>query len=115
MGKGSCTGNEREVFTAFCKSRYGVTDGSGPGGCTRSKTITTGKGEMIVNVLKGDPASLHYSSKFRHWVKQRGFKLISHQALGLRDVLCLPAKKKVSYCKCFIAVRAPTLFLVEPK
>ena len=63
-------------------------DGSGPGGCTRSKTITTGKGEMIANVY---PASLHYSSKLRHWVKQRGFKLISHLALGLRDVLCLPA------------------------
>ena len=41
--KCSCTGmkDEREVFTALCKSWYGVTDGSGPGGCTRSKTMVS--------------------------------------------------------------------------
>lgn len=85
---------EKEVFNAFCKTKYGLVEG-GPGGCTRSKTISLAKGKMIINVLKGDPVSLSYSCQFRHWVKHRGFKLISHQALGLKDVLCLPAKNKV--------------------
>lgn len=35
---------KREVFTAFCKARYGIVEG-GQGGCTRSKTITLAKGE----------------------------------------------------------------------
>ena len=37
-----------------------------------------------------------YTPKFRHWVKSKGFQLISHSALGLKDVLCIPAKTSVS-------------------
>ena len=53
------------------------------------------RGQKIINVLKGNPIAQEYSPKFRHWVKQRGFKLMSHHALGLVEVLCLPAKIKV--------------------
>ena len=102
----------KEKFSLLSVNRG---DGSGPGGCTRSKTITTGKGEMIANVLKVDAASLHYSSKFRYWLKQRGFKLISHLAIWPEGCsMSTSLEKGISYCKCFIAVRAPTLFVVEP-
>ena len=64
--------------------------------CLKSKTITKTKGMKIVNVLKGEMEASNYCPKFTHWVKQRGFKLVSHPSLGLNDVLCLPAKHKVS-------------------
>lgn len=53
------------------------------------------RGQKIINVLKGNPIAQEYFPKFRHWVKQRGFKVMSHHALGLVEVLCLPAKIKV--------------------
>ena len=53
------------------------------------------KGAIITKVLKRDPATLSYCPKLKYWIKQRGFRLISHAALGLSDVLCLPAKEKV--------------------
>ena len=37
-------------------------------------------------------------AKFKHWVKTRRFRLMSYPALGLVDVLCLPAKSEVLYC-----------------
>ncbi len=54
------------------------------------------KGERIVKVLKNHPASREYSPQFKHWVKQRRFQLVSYTALGLKDVLCLPAKTQVN-------------------
>ena len=38
-----------------------------------------------------------FTPKFQHWVKTRGFQLITHSALGLSNVLWLPAKTKVSH------------------
>ena len=87
---------QRETFDVFCRTHYGAGNDNTQEGCSRSETITAAKGWKIVTLLKSDPVLLNYSSKFKHWVKQRGFQLISHQALGLSDVLCLPAKKKVS-------------------
>ena len=57
------------------------------------KTITASKARKIVRVLKKDPAAVNYCPKFRHWVKQRRSRLITHTTLGLTDVLCLLAKK----------------------
>ena len=93
LGKGAekMASNSRQEFTAFCRERYGTDEEEG--GCQKSKTVTAGKGEKIVAVLKGSEA---YSSNFRYWVRRRGFKLMSYSALGLNDVLCLPAKKPVS-------------------
>ena len=81
----------RSEFTSFCRKRYGSDDDDGE--CRKSKTVTARKGEKIVAVLKGSEA---YDARFRHWVRQRGFKLVSYSALGLCDVLCLPAKTPVS-------------------
>ncbi len=90
----SAIGEQRAIFERFCKERYGGF-GDGALGCLKSKTVTKAKGEKIVRVLKGEPEADQYSPKFKHWVKQRSYKLVSHAALGLTDVLCLPAKKKV--------------------
>ena len=90
--------DQKDLFISFCNSRYGTSaEGDQSAACGRSKTITKAKGQKIINVLKSNPVALEYSPKFRHWVKQKGFKLMSHHALGLKEVLCLPANKKVCY------------------
>ena len=58
-----------------------------------SKTITKEKGEHIKRVLNGEVTSADAS--FKHWVIKKGFKFIDYPLLGLRQVLCLPTKKKV--------------------
>ena len=55
-----------------------------------SKVISRSKGNKIVALLKGTCNESDAHLKF--WVKSRK----SYPALGLSDVLCLPAKKKVS-------------------
>ena len=60
-----------------------------------SKTITRAKGENIVQLLANNENADDFNPKFKHWVKTRGFQLITDSALGLTDVLCLPAKTKV--------------------
>ena len=71
-----------DIFNKFCKECYGGFDYMSQS-CVRSKTITRAKGEMMVRLIKGDPVTLTYCPKFKHWVKQRGFKLITYAALGL--------------------------------
>ena len=82
---------QQKVFEKFCNERYGEN------GCQTSKTISREKGQKIIRLLQNDPAAEAYSSKFKFWVKQRGFSLINYSPLGLKDVLCLPSKKQVSY------------------
>ena len=50
----------------------------------------------IIKLLKKEGDMNDYTPKFRHWVKSKGFQLISHSGLGLKDVLCIPAKTSVS-------------------
>ena len=56
--------------------------------------MTKSKGENIVKVLKRKHGISEFTPQFKHWIKQRGFKLISHPSLDLKDVLCLPANPK---------------------
>ena len=74
--------DQREKFEAFCKEKFSTT--------STSKTITKEKGEHIKRVLSGEVTSADAS--FKHWVIKKGFKLIDYQLLGLKQVLCLPAK-----------------------
>ena len=83
--------SQRKLFDNYCDQRFGK-DGQ-----HSSKTITKAKGQRIVQMLRGDPATEQYGAKFKFWVKQRGFQLVMYTPLGLKDVLCLPAKKKVSH------------------
>ena len=80
---------DREKFEGYVSSKF--LEGKNLG----SKVIWRSKGEKIVAVLKakdGDGVDAH----FRFWVKSRKFCVMDYPALGLKDVLCLPAKKKVS-------------------
>ena len=77
--------DQREKFEAFCQEKFTTT--------STSKTITKEKGEQIKRVLSGEVNSADAS--FKHWVIKKGFKLIDYKLLGLKQVLCLPAKKKV--------------------
>ena len=60
------------------------------------KTISRAKGDNIIRLLKKEGDMNDYTPKFWHCVKSKGFQLISHSALGLKDVLCIPAKTSVS-------------------
>ena len=82
---------QRQSFETFCLERYG-----GENGCPKSKVITREKGDRVIKVLQNDPAAVH-DVKFKFWVKQRGFSLMNYAPLGLKDVLCLPAKEQVIY------------------
>ena len=85
---------QRETFDAFIRAKYMEGD------TKKSKTVTKAKLQKITQCLKNDPCTSEFSPKFKHWVKQRGFSLLSYGALGLKDVLCLPARKKVCCMHC---------------
>ena len=80
--------SQRDIFDQFVREVYIVGDHK------KSKTITNEKGKSIIDALSKNPAENH-CPKFKHWIKQRGFSLMNYGALGLKDVLCLPARKKV--------------------
>ena len=84
--------DQRERFTEFCAKKY-YGDAGDSCAAPRSKSISTKRGQQIINLLKDD--STVVKPGFRYWVKKKGFKLLSYPPLGLVDVLCLPAKKKV--------------------
>ena len=87
---------DKQKFEEFCKDTF--MDGDSKG----SKTISRAKGENIIKLLKKEGDMNDYTPKFRHWVKSKGFQLISHSALGLMDVLCIPAKTSVSGKLCIL-------------
>ena len=63
------------------------------------------KGENVIRLLKKEGELNDYTPMFKHWVKSKGFQLVSHShsALGLKDVLSIPAKACVSGKLCILA------------
>ena len=61
---------------------------------TGSKILTRSRGEEVRLFLSG--ATGAKDAHFKFWVKSRGFRVLNFSALGLTNVLCLPAKKKVN-------------------
>ena len=49
------------------------------------------KGEKVVKYLKEELPATEIGAVFKHWISQKGFKLVDYPPLGLKDVLCLPA------------------------
>ena len=84
----------RKRFQEFCAKKYYGERGDGDA-AARSKAISRARGEQIVRLLKDETVTVE--PKFRHWVKKKGFRLLSYPPLQLMDVLCLPAKTKVSF------------------
>eukprot|EP00731_Ephydatia_muelleri_P017096 Em0010g194a len=78
--------DQKQLFDRFCVEQFKDRDDK------TSKTISRENGQRIVNVIKKDPSAVTYSSQFKFWVKKKRFELINHLALGVKDVLCLPAK-----------------------
>ena len=62
-----------------------------------SKVMTRSRGAEITAYLLGSKEADDVHFKF--WIKSRGFCLMDYPVLGLKKVLCLPAKKKVCLCK----------------
>ena len=81
---------QKEIFEEFCKDFFFL-DGDNTG----RKTISRAKGENIIRLLKKEGNLKYYTPMSKHWVKNKGF-LVSHSALGLKDVLCIPAKASAS-------------------
>ena len=101
---------QKEIFEEFCKDFF-FFDGDNKG----CKTISRAKGENIIRLLKKEWDLKYYTPKFKHWVKSKGFQLVSHSALGLKHVLRIPAKTSVSgkLCifrhlawQCYILIKA---------
>ncbi len=89
---------QREPFDQFIRETYIDADPK------KSKTVTREKAAKIIDVIKKNRCAKECCPKFKHWVKQRGFSLVNHGALGLKDVLCLPARTnlKVSTLNAFL-------------
>ena len=92
LGRQSDTGkttDHRDAFEEYIKSSF--LNGKNPG----SKTLTRSKGERVTQFLLG--RSNEEDAHFKFWVKSREFKLMDYPALGLHNILCVPAKSKVYY------------------
>ena len=88
---------QRETLGVFfCRTCYGASNENTQGRCSRSKAITAAKGRKIVTLLKSDRVA-ELLLQVQALGQAEGFDLISHQALGLANVLCLPTKKKVRH------------------
>ena len=83
----------RRIFEDYCQEQY--LEKAGTSG-NKSKTISTEKANKIKNIIKGNIPDT-CSPSFVFWVKKsKKFQLLSYEELDLKDVLCLPAKVKVS-------------------
>ena len=80
--------DQKEKFDAFVTKKYIESN-------SKKATVLRSKLQKIVNCLKNNPCIDGYCPKFKHCVKHRGFTLINYKALGLTDVLYLPARTKV--------------------
>lgn len=83
----------RKLFEDYCKDCY--LDKAGTSG-NKSKTICREKAEKIKAALQENVPD-NCTPSFVFWVKKtKKFQLLSYEELDLKDVLCLPAKVKVS-------------------
>ena len=78
--------SHKEEFKKYCQKTYDDQK-------TQSKTITEEKAQKIRSILKGGQDVT--SANMKHWVlKTKQFQIMDRPDLGLKDALCLPAKKK---------------------
>ncbi len=75
----------REAFEKFIQKTFLDQKKAG------SKVMTRSRGAEVTAFLTG--ATPAQDAHFKFWVKYRGFRLMEYPALGLKNVLCLPAKK----------------------
>ena len=89
-----------ETFQTWALQTYGDSG--------KTKTVTRKKYNRIVRTLSGEEEASTENSKFRFWVKAKGFKLGPaniQDTSGLHNVLYVPVKQSVSnilYCHSFL-------------
>ena len=95
----------REAFEKYINDTFlrGKTAGS--------KTISRSKGERVVRFLSGK--SCDEDAHFKYWVKSRGLRLMDYPSLGLKNILCVPAKAVVNLKHVYVVQRF-NLSLVLP-
>ena len=77
-----------EAFQSWALKTYGDTG--------KTKTVTRRKYNRIVRILTGEEESTTENSKFRFWVKAKGFKLGPGTVEGrVQNVLYVPVKQTV--------------------
>lgn len=96
------TMDQKEKFNLYCKERFLEK-------CLNSKTVSKEKGEKVVKYLKGELPATEIDAVFKHWISRKGFKLVDYPPLGLKDVLCLPAKNKICIWPDYCWVQVSTL------
>ena len=69
--------SHQEKFEDYCWATFNIA-GENKG----SKTITRAKGDKIVKLLSKKGTAEDFTPKFKHWVKSRGFQLITYSALA---------------------------------
>lgn len=70
----------------------------------KTKTVTRNKYQKIVRILKGEEESTAENSKFRFWVKAKGFQLSTDAGEFDYDVLMIPARSGVSTTTAVVAI-----------
>lgn len=81
------------------------------GDSAKTKTVTKKKYNRIVKILKGEESSNVENSKFRFWVKAKGFKLgpIEGEQRPTKDGSNPSSKEQVLYVpSCKVAVSSQT-------
>jgi len=78
-----------ETFQAWALKTYGDSG--------KTKTVTRRKYDRIMRILTGEEEASTENSKFRFWVKAKGFKLGPGTVAGrVQNVLYVPVKHPVS-------------------
>ena len=60
--------------------------------------------ERVVHFLSGK--SCDEDSHFKYWVKLRGLRLMDYPSLGLKNLLCVPAKATVNQKLVYVVQRS---------
>lgn len=89
---GITAAGKRQMFDAFQSWALKTYGDSG-----KTKTVTRRKYDRIVRILTGEEEATTENSKFRFWVKAKGFKLGPGTVEGrVQNVLYVPVKPSVS-------------------
>ena len=90
-----------ERFQSWASQNYGETG--------KTKTVTSRKYNRIIRILTGEEPASSENSKFRFWVKAKGFRLgppPADEPNVAEQVLYVPTKTAVSHC---VRGRLPSL------
>lgn len=92
VSNGITAAGKKQMYDAFQTWALKTYGDSG-----KTKTVTRRKYDRIVRILTGEEEATTENSKFRFWVKAKGFKLGPGTVNGqIQNVLYVPVKQTVS-------------------